>query len=76
MGTNGSPFPEAPQRFDGQGNPMALVGCPNCGKGREWLTVIEFFGAKNAGRDPSAPCSRACELQIEYAKNLPPRGLR
>jgi hypothetical protein len=71
-----SRFPDLPARFDGQGNPMARVGCPNCGAGSGWVTIIEFFGAKNSGRDPAGPCSRACALQIEHAKSLSPRGLR
>jgi hypothetical protein len=71
-----SRFPKPNGPLDGQGNPMAQVGCPNCGAGRRWVTMIEYFGARNSGRDLAGPCSRACKLQIEYAKELPPRGLR
>lgn len=62
--------------IDAQGNPMIRVGCPNCGAGGGWENVITYAAAMNSGRDMASPCSRACELQIEYAKGLPLRGLR
>jgi len=64
---------EAGQMLDEQGNPMVKVGCPNCGKGDGWMGPIEFFGARNVGRDPAGPCSRACALQLEHAEALKAR---
>ena len=62
--------PPEPLRFDAQGNPMVEVGCPNCGKGRRWVGQIEYFAARNSGRDLGGPCSRACRLQMEYGGKL------
>jgi hypothetical protein len=67
---------DAPARFDGQGNPLSLVGCPNCGSGREWMGGLQIAALRNSGADPSAPCSRACELQIDHAQSLRPRAVR
>jgi hypothetical protein len=63
-------------RVDSQGNPLVHVtGCPNCGDGEGWMSQVEYAGAVNAValygyRHPDGPCSRACELQIEYARAL------
>lgn len=60
--------------IDEQGNPLVrLNGCPNCGTGAGWADPLQFFGFKNAGRDPDGPCSRACELQADYAAELEAR---
>lgn len=65
---------ERNQPFDALGNPMVEVkGCPNCGKGEEYMTVVEYAAAQNSGRDVDGPCSRRCALQLEYARSLPPR---
>lgn len=60
-------------RFDSQGNPMTEVGCPNCGKDKRWVSQLEYFGARNAGRDLAGPCSTPCRLQLEYADELAAR---
>jgi len=53
-------------RYDGQGNPLSLAGCPNCGKGKRWIGALEWAAEKNSGRDPFGPCSLACCYQLEY----------
>lgn len=54
-------------RFDELGNPMGRAGCPNCGAGTRWISVFEWAGLKNSGHDPMGPCSRRCQLQMEWA---------
>jgi hypothetical protein len=62
------------QALDELGNPMVKVtGCPNCGAGACWMGPIEYFGKRNSGIDPDAPCSRACALQTAYAAELAAR---
>jgi hypothetical protein len=63
--TDGTPI-------DDLGNPLAVLdGCPNCGDGRGlMLDGMTFFGLKNSGYDPDGYCSRACQLQDEYAQTL------
>lgn len=67
---------ERNQPFDAFGNPMVEVkGCPNCGEGEGYMTIIEYAAARNSGRDVDGPCSRRCALQLEYAKTLPLRSV-
>lgn len=64
-------------RLDECGNPISyLKGCPNCGKRAGWYTVIQWAAAGNSGRDLEGPCSRRCELQVEYARSLAVRQER
>lgn len=64
------------QRFDACGNPMMHThGCPNCGEGEGWLTIIEWAAAGNSGRDVDGPCSRRCALQIEWAADVAARRM-
>jgi ferredoxin len=59
------------QGVDEQGSPLVrLDGCPNCGRGAGWMDPITYFGMRNVGLDPDGACSRACELQAEYARAL------
>lgn len=37
-------------------------GCPNCAKDAGWIFAM--------GIDDNVPCSRACELQLEYAESI------
>lgn len=56
--------------IDSQGNPLVEVGCPNCNAGKGFVDGFSFAAAMNSGRDLTAPCSRRCALQIEYAESL------
>lgn len=58
-------------RLDACGNPMVRVmGCPNCGAGEGWVTIIEVAAAGYSGRDLNGPCSRRCALQVEWAADV------
>jgi hypothetical protein len=57
--------------IDALGNPMVKVdGCPNCGAGAGWATIIQYAAAGNSGRDLDGACSRRCALQLEHAARL------
>jgi len=62
--------------FDCAGNALVDVGCPNCGRGKGKVAPLNYAAACNAGHDPTGPCSRRCELQLEYAVALGPRGVQ
>jgi hypothetical protein len=69
--------------IDALGNPMVkTTGCPSCGKGEGWLTIIEYAGKMNSlalgmgAQDPNGPCSRVCTQQLEWAAVLKAKAHR
>lgn len=66
---HGYPLPEGATFFDGHavdanGNPLVVSeGCPNCREGAGWVAAALSFLVER-------PCSRRCELQLEYARSL------
>lgn len=56
-------------KMDELGNPLVqITGCPNCGKRDfDWMSGLRYSGLCNAGADPNGPCSRRCQLQLEFA---------
>jgi hypothetical protein len=50
---------------DGCGPYTESKGCPNCAKDAGWVIGGDLF---------EVPCSRACELQLEYAKAIRERA--
>jgi hypothetical protein len=64
------------QPIDDHGNPFVrITGCPNCQTrtGPEWMHPLQYTAARNTGQDPNGYCSRACQLQHAYQRELEQR---